>query len=125
MKPKTYISGELIIQKGEMNRDLYFLTEGVVEISSKEEGGDFILNEMNSPEVFGDFAFFYGLPRTATVKAKTDVEVFVLKYDDYEYRIKDIPDLIKPLFNTLISRIETHEKKIFELEKELSALKEK
>jgi len=125
MKLKTYKPGEIIIQKGEMNRDLFFLTEGVVEISTKEEGGDFVLNEIKPPQIFGDIAFFYGIPRTATAKAKTRVEAFVLKYENFEYQCKELPELLKPIFITLVSRIESRDKKILELEEEISELKRK
>lgn len=125
MTLKTYKAGEIIIQKGEKNRDLFFLVEGVVEVSTKDEDGDYILNEMRPPEIFGDFAFFYGLPRTATVKAKTSTEVFILKYENFEYQVKELPELLKPIFNTLIHRIELRDKKIFELEKEILNLKDK
>lgn len=125
MKLKTYTPGEIIIQKGEMTRDLFFLTEGKVEISTKEEDGDFILNEIEPPQVFGDIAFFYGLPRTATAKAKTKVEVFILKYENFEYQVKELPELLKPIFNTLVSRIQSRDNKIKELEMEMVHLKRK
>ena len=125
MNFKTYNSGEIIVQKGDKTRDLFFLVEGVVEALTKDEAGSYILNEMRPPEVFGDFAFFYGLPRTATVKAKTDADVFILKYETFEYKVKELPELLKPIFKTLIERIEGRDKKIAELVSENSELKRK
>ena len=125
MELRTYKAGEIIIQKGEKNRDLFFLIEGVVKVTTADEDGDYLLNEMRPPEVFGDFAFFYGLPRTATVKAKTGTEVFILKYENFEYQVKELPELLKPIFNTLIHRIELRDRKISELEKEILDLKDK
>ena len=46
MKSKTYKPGEIIIQEGEMGRDLYVLNDGVVEISTKEDNGSFILKQV-------------------------------------------------------------------------------
>ena len=123
MKLKTYRPGETIIEKGEMSRDLFFLTEGVVEISTSEQDGGFILNEIKPPQLFGDIAFFYGLPRTATAKAKTEVEVFVLKFENIEYKTKDLPELLKPIFSTFVSRIQSLDDKIRELEMEIAELK--
>lgn len=125
MKLKTYKAGEIIIQKGEKNRDLFFLVEGVVEVSTKDEDGEYTLNEMRPPEIIGDFAFYYGMPRTATVKAKTNVEAFILKYENFEYQVKELPELLKPIFATLVRRIELRDKKISELEKEIADLKDK
>ncbi len=39
VKNQTYKPGEVMIHKGEKRRDLYFMTEGVVEISRTEGGG--------------------------------------------------------------------------------------
>ena len=125
MNLKSYKAGEIIVKKGEKTRDLFFLIEGIAEVFSTEEAGSFILNEMRPPEVFGDFAFFYGLPRTATVKAKTDAEVFILKYEASDYKVKELPELLKPIFESFIERIERRDKKIAELEREILDLKSK
>jgi len=61
---RTYKPGEVMIHKGEMDRDLFFLTEGLVEISRKEGGEDFILNEIEPPHILRDIAFLSGTPRT-------------------------------------------------------------
>ncbi len=125
MKLKTYKEGEIIIQKGEKNRDLFFLMDGVVEVSTEDEDGEYMLNEMRPPGIIGDFAFYYGMPRTATVKATTNVEVFILKYENLEYQVKELPELLKPIYTALVQRVELRDKKISELEKEILELKDK
>jgi CRP/FNR family transcriptional regulator, cyclic AMP receptor protein len=125
MKLKTYQTGEVIIQKGDKNRDLFFLVDGAVEASTGDDGGGYILNEMIPPAVFGDFAFFYGLPRTATVKAKTPAEVFILRYENLAYQVKDLPELLKPIFAELIQRIELRDERIRELEKTVLDLEDR
>lgn len=125
MERRTYQPGEVIIQRGELNRDLFFLTEGAVEVSTKEEKGEVILNEMEPPQVFGDFAFYYGLPRTATVRAKTDVEVFILKYEKLKGPITELPELFKSIFTTFVGRIQERDKRIVDLTEEISALRGK
>lgn len=125
MERRTYQPGEIIIQRGELNRDLFFLAEGAVEVSTKEENGEVILNEMEPPQVFGDFAFYYGLPRTATVRAKTDVEVFILKYEKLKGPITELPELFKSIFTTFVGRIQERDKRIVDLTEEISALRGK
>jgi len=124
MEEKTYQPGEIIIQEGETSRDLFFLTEGVVEISIKEEDGTFILNEIEPPQILGEISFLNGSPRTATAKAKTQVEVFVLKHEILKEQVIKLPAWLKPLLSTLISRIRSRDKKIVELEEEILRLKE-
>jgi len=125
MKRKIYKPGEIIIREGETGRDLFLLTEGVAEISRKEENTTIILNEIEPPEVFGELAFLTGFPRMATVKAKTKVAVMIFKYEILKDQITELPTWIKLTFNTLISRIKSCDKRIIELEREILKLKGK
>ena len=125
MKSKTYKPGEIIIQEGEMGRDLYVLNDGVVEISTKEDNGSFILNQIEPPQILGELSFLTGLPRTATAKAKTNAEVYIFKYENLEGQIAELPKSIKPIMNTLINRVRAQDRRIIELEEEMLMLKRK
>ncbi|NOQ95280.1 MAG: cyclic nucleotide-binding domain-containing protein [Desulfobacterales bacterium] len=125
MKSKTYKPGEIIIQEGEMGRDLYVLNDGVVEISTKEDNGSFILNQIEPPQILGELSFLTGLPRTATAKAKTNAEVYIFKYENLEGQIAELPKSIKPIMNALITRVRARDRRIIELEEEMLVLKRK
>ena len=124
MKVETYKPGDIIIQEGDTDRDLYVLNEGVVEVSMREDNGSFVLNEIEPPQIIGELSFLTGHPRIATAKAKTDVEVFIFPYENLENQISQLPTSIRPIINTLISRVRTQDQRIVELEEELLALKE-
>jgi len=99
VESRTYKPGEVIIHKGEVKRDLFFLIEGVVEISKKEGDKDLILDEIEPPYIIGDIAFLSGVPRTATAKAKTEVRTFVLKYEGLSDLFKGPLSWIRPPFD--------------------------
>ena len=122
---QTYEPGEVLIHKGETNRDLFFLTEGRVEISTKKEDGDLILNENEPPYIIGDIAFLSGLPRTATVKAKTKVETFILRYENSRNLFKEFPEWFNPLLSSFVSGIKSLHFKIEDLKREILRLKER
>ena len=123
MRAKTYKPGDIIIQEGDTDRDLYVLNAGVVEVSLREENGTFVLSEMKSPQIIGELSFLTGHPRTATAKAKTDVEVFIFPYENLERQLSQLPTSIRPIINTLISRVKKQDQRIVELEEELLAFK--
>jgi CRP-like cAMP-binding protein len=123
MKVKTYKPGDIIIQEGDTDRDLYVLNAGVVEVSMREENSTFVLNEIESPQIIGELSFLTGYPRTATARAKTDVEVFIFSYENLEGQISQLPTSIRPIINTLISRVKKQDQRIVKLEEELLALK--
>ena len=121
VKHEAWTSGQVIITKGNTDRDLFFLTKGAIEIWSEEKDGCLILNEMKSPNIFGDLAFLSGLPRTATVKAKTDVELFVLRYDTFMNVCKGAPEWLAPLLSSFVSGIKTLHYTIAELKDKYEA----
>jgi CRP-like cAMP-binding protein len=123
MKSRTYKPGEIIIQEGQMGRDLYVLNDGVVEISTTEDNGNVILNEIEPPQILGELSFLTGLPRTATAKAKTNAEVYIFKYENLESQLAELPKSIRPIINTLITRVRSQDRRIVELEEEMSTLK--
>ena len=123
MKVETYKPGDIIIQEVDTDRDLYVLNAGVVEVSMREENGTFVLSEIGPPQIIGELSFLTGHPRTATAKAKTDVEVFIFPYENLERQILQLPTSIRPVINTLISRVKKQDQRIVELEEELLAFK--
>ncbi len=123
IQSRTYRPGEIVIHRGETNRDLFFLTEGLVEISRSEGDTEFMLNEIEPPYILGEIAFLFGMPRTATATAKTEVKTFILKYEDLKELLKDFPAWLPALLTSLASdmkslhyKAKTSEKRLLELE---------
>ena len=114
---KEYQPGDLIIQKGQKNRDLYFLAEGEVEITIAEKDGNILLNEMKDPNIFGDLGFLFGFRRTATAIAKTKVKLFILNYERFSREIKAFPDWLPPMLSSFVSGIKELHDEISRMEK--------
>jgi CRP-like cAMP-binding protein len=123
IQSRTYRPGEVVIRRGETNRDLFFLTEGLVEITGSEGDTEFILNEIEPPYILGEIAFLFGMPRTATATARTEVKTFILKYEDLKELLKDFPAWLPALLTSLASdmkslhyKAKVSEKRLLELE---------
>lgn len=116
IESRTWAPGEVIIQKGDTNRDLFFLAKGVVEIWAEEKAGCLILNSIESPNIMGDVGFLSGLPRTATAKAKTEVMAFVLKYENFMNVCKGTPEWLSPLLSSFVSGVKALHYKIAEFQ---------
>jgi hypothetical protein len=119
IESRTYKPGEVIIHKGEMKKDLFFLTEGHVKISNKEGDKEIILDEIESPYILGDIAFLSGVPRTVTAAAITEVKTFVVKYEDLRDLFKGSLSWIHPLLTSFASGIKTLHHKNITLERKI------
>ena len=92
---EKYKAGEVIIHEGEKNRDLYVLSEGTLEVSVSDKSKKIVVSEINPPEILGEISFLNGSPRTATVSAKTDVEMFILSYKKVQQELSNTEDRIQ------------------------------
>ena len=120
VESRNYKPGEVMIHKGEKERDLFFLIEGLVEISKKEGDGDLILGKIEPPYILGDIAFLSGIPRTATAVAKTEVRTFVLKYEGLRDLLEGPLSWIHPLLTSFASGIKSLHHKNKTLERKFS-----
>ena len=117
---KKYEPDDVIIQKGEKNRDLFFLAEGQIEIMVAEKDGKILLNNIKDPNIFGDLGFLFGIRRTATAIAKTKVKLFILNYERFSREITEFPDWLPPMLSSFVSGIKELHDEINRLEKKLS-----
>jgi CRP-like cAMP-binding protein len=120
LEHRTYQPSQIIIHKGDRSRDLFFLTEGLVEISTEEPTGNVILNEVEAPDIIGDIAFLSGFPRTATAQAKTPVRLFALRYQDFRDLFHESPEWVQPLLTSFVGGIKNLHSKIKRLERKVS-----
>ena len=77
VRPVIFEPGQDIVREGEVGQSLYIIRSGEVEILKKSEDGgpDQHLATLGPGEHFGEVAVFSGTRRTATVRAKTRVEL--------------------------------------------------
>ena len=88
LRSRQAASGELIIQKGDIGRELYLLARGEVEIL--DDVGN-VLKVLRDGDIFGEIALLMSTPRSANVRAKTSCDMFVLEKSDFSRILRDNP----------------------------------
>ena len=119
---KKFKVGEVVIHEGEENRDLYILSKGTLEVSVQDESKKIIVSEITAPEILGEISFLNGSPRTATVSAKTDVEIFILSYEKAKQEISDIPAWFRMVLLAFTNRMQSCDAKIKEYDQKVKQL---
>jgi CRP-like cAMP-binding protein len=71
-EPRRFSPGETIIREGEMERWMGIVVRGEVEVRKGEE----LKAILSQDDIFGEIAFLYRVPRTATLTARTPVLIW-------------------------------------------------
>ncbi|MBF0143156.1 MAG: ion transporter [Magnetococcales bacterium] len=98
---KILVPKDVIIRAGEVGREMYFLSHGVVEVLTPE--GKPVV-KLRAGSFFGEVAVLKDTPRSATIQAITYCDVFVLSQDDLKRVLASHPDLQRSLDQTLRER---------------------
>jgi CRP-like cAMP-binding protein len=78
-------SGQSIIEAGQQSQALYVLLAGTAEVDLEPlRAKERMVAELAPGSVFGESSFFHASPHSATVKARTDARVLVLKRDRFD-----------------------------------------
>jgi CRP-like cAMP-binding protein len=75
LKFDWFPSGHVLVPQGGMLGKLYVLRQGEVEI---ERDGIYINSTSQPGAIFGEMSLLLDIPHSATVRAVTDIEVFVI-----------------------------------------------
>ncbi|MDX2162821.1 MAG: cyclic nucleotide-binding domain-containing protein [bacterium] len=79
---EAFSPGQVIVRQGDAADDFYIITSGEVDIVDENKGG-LVVDSLHAGQYFGEIALRRNTTRTATVRAKTMVEV--LKLDRCEF----------------------------------------
>lgn len=102
--------GETIITKGDIAGEMYVICRGDVEIL---DGAGSVTGNLSDGECFGEVGLLMATTRTATVRAKTQCDLFVLTKSDFCRILRDYPQfaegirvLAKERYDLAVSRAE-------------------
>ena len=94
-------AGHVLCREGRSGREFFVIVQGEVEVTRKgkpvkRSGGD---------EFYGEIALLEDIPRTATVKAKTPVRLFVLSSRDFRRLVQSSPSVESKVLRSLARRL--------------------
>jgi glucose-6-phosphate 1-dehydrogenase len=98
-------SGELLIKKGDIGRELYLVARGEVEVL--DDVGN-VLKVLRDGDIFGEIGVLMSTPRTADVRAKTSCDLFVLEKSDFARILRDSPQFATAVQQVARDRYDLH-----------------
>jgi glucose-6-phosphate 1-dehydrogenase len=101
LKPVVFQEGECVIKKGDMGRALYLITRGEVHVLS--DGGD-VVATLGEGTFFGEISLLMSAPRTATVRANSYCDCFLLDKADFTRVLRERPAFLQSVMDIATSR---------------------
>lgn len=89
LKRQSYDPGAVILSEGDPPNGLYVLAKGTVEVIKGAEPHAVCLAELRGPSVFGEIGLLTHAPRTATIRARTQVTAGWLGREHFDALLAD------------------------------------
>ncbi|MFA6357844.1 MAG: patatin-like phospholipase family protein [Candidatus Omnitrophota bacterium] len=110
--------GQVIYEEGSAPSAFYCIISGRVQIYTKgKDGNQLILEYLHRGKYFGIISLLTNEPHSVSSVAINDCSILVIRKDDFDVVLQDIPHLAIDLSRTLSRRLkrkDIHQKKIFE-----------
>lgn len=90
-QPRDVPEGTVIIKEGTTGDEMFIIEAGRVEINLIRGDVVLLLTELQESSFFGEMSILTSKPRSATVKAKTDVRLLVLRKQELTDIINENP----------------------------------
>jgi glucose-6-phosphate 1-dehydrogenase len=93
LKPAVYAAGDTILEKGAAGSEMYFVARGEVEIVD----GDKLLSTLGEGSFFGEKSLLLAEPRSASVRARTQCDVYVLPRNEFMKVLREHPGFARSI----------------------------
>jgi CRP/FNR family transcriptional regulator, cyclic AMP receptor protein len=103
MQAITFKAGDIIVREGDEGDTGFLIATGSVEVLIGEVGRR--VGTLKAGEVFGEMCLIDPGPRSATVRALTDVECLETSYQEFLKSIEERPDQALAFMKTLVQRL--------------------
>ena len=101
LRPATAAPGEIILQRGDITTEMYFICRGEVEVL--DVAGN-VVNQLKDGNFFGEVGLLLSTARTADVRAKTLCDLFVLSKRDFSRILLDHPQFAESMLRVAKER---------------------
>ena len=119
-----YDEGQNLFRQGEVGDAAYVIVNGIADIIVETDDGEIPVAEFKDNAFIGEIAILCDVPRTATVRAQTKLEVLKVKKEHFLGLIRDFPELGIEVMRELASRLSKTTADLLDTRQELEKYKD-
>ncbi len=102
---KKFAKGDTIFEEGAAGDEAYIIRHGYVTIAKHDDERVIELATRGPGEVVGEMALIDESPRSASLIAKTDVEVELITRKDLKDMFSSVPEPVSLMIQQLLARL--------------------
>ena len=102
---RNYSAGSEVVSQGEPGAALFIITSGSAQAVRSSDGKEVVLAELGPGSFFGEMALFDGYPRSATVRASTDLECLAATQWDVLAELRNTPGFAVEMLKVVARRL--------------------
>ena len=80
---ESFEPGEIVIQEGTKGTSAFIILSGAVEVLKRSGDKDIVVATLGEGQVFGEMGLIEDRPRSATVKAMTELRLQVISREGF------------------------------------------
>ncbi|KAJ3083910.1 hypothetical protein HK102_000836 [Quaeritorhiza haematococci] len=93
LKATYYVKDDIIFEQGEEGEEMYFISEGLVDLIANGK----VVKTLSPSSFFGEVALHSTTPQTTTAKASTNCTLYTLCKSDLSFVLEDFPEMAERL----------------------------
>lgn len=105
---RHFSKGDLVVDEGTVGQSAYVIVEGSVAVQRKGRK----IAQLDQGEMFGEVALLDRLPRTASVKALTDLTLLEIGQREFDAVLKESPTTTRKLLTAVAGRLRDADAKL-------------
>ena len=102
----SFQSGESLMEQGEKGDVAYILLSGNADVVVNTAQGEQKVATVGENDVIGEIAILIDVPRTATVRATSDILALAVAKDNFFKLLRNFPDMGVEVMRVLAHRLE-------------------
>ena len=97
----TVSRGQSLVIQDHISHEAYVLERGIAEVLVDDE----VVAEISAGEMIGELAFLDPGPSTATVRARTELDVLVIPHNRLDAIVAESPEMLRAMAKELAARL--------------------
>lgn len=102
----SFRAGEVLFEQDEIGNAAYLILDGTAEVLVRSPGGPLPVAAPGRGEIVGEIAILCDVPRTATVRAKSDLVTLCISKDLFFRMVAEFPQMAVEIMRVLAHRLE-------------------